>query len=585
MDYSEVKAKFINFFAIRGHQLVPSASLIPGHDASVLLTVAGMQQFKPYFTGNISPDGEKLISIQKCFRTSDIDVVGDDTHLTFFEMFGNFAFNGAVTKEQAIKWAWDFLTDSKWMSISKSRIAALYYNGSRPGTKPDEISRSILSQLDNLTDISAQDEQDNFWGPTGNEGPCGPTVDFYVDGVEVWSLVFNEYYCSADGKLSLLENGLGVDTGMGLERLLVAATPEATNVYETDALWPIIEMIQQHTLGIDPDITRSMRIIADHLRGSVFLLSDHVQPSNKEQGYILRRLLRRAILHLDKLRILPVFAELIELIIHRYADSYPELLTEKDIILQLAILEKDKFIKTIAQGQKELMLVLDQVTASEIDGQTAFNLFATYGLPLDFIKEEAAKRNLQVDTVAFDKAFMEHQGISRAGVENKFGGHGLSSGTAVSSIDRQKITRLHTATHLLHAALIKFLGSDVRQAGSDLNTERARFDFTFPRALTATEKGDIQQWVNQQIKQDLPVKHETKSLTDALAEGATAFFKEKYPDQVEVYTIYNPADQTIISREICGGPHVDSTGEIGNFQIIKEQSSSAGVRRIKAIIE
>jgi len=578
MTYSEIRDRFVNFFEAKGHHLVSSASLIPMHDASVLLTVAGMQQFKPYFTGEPSPYGNKVISIQKCFRTSDIDKVGDDSHLTFFEMFGNFAFNGSVSKEQAIRWAWDFLTNPDYMGIQQSRLSATYYNGSRTGTKSDAAAKEVLSTLIGLSDISAQGE-DNFWGPTGNEGPCGPTVDFYVDGVEVWSLVFNEYYCSADGKLSLLENGLGIDTGMGLERLLTASTPEANNMYKTDAFWPIIETIYQHTPEVDAKISRSMKIVADHLRGSVFLLSDHIQPSNKEQGYILRRLLRRAILHLDKLRALPAFNELLEIIIARYSDFYPELLTEKDMILQLANLEKDKFLKTMAEGKKEL----DKLLASQggqISGEAAFSLFATYGLPLDFIKEEAS-----VDEDGFNKKFKEHQDISRAGVESKFGGHGLSSGATVSEADRQKITRFHTAAHLLHAALMKFLGSEVKQAGSDLNIERLRFDFTFPRALNSQEKTSIEDWVNQQIEFNLPVKHETVKLTDALASGAVAFFKEKYPDEVEMYTIYNPETKEIASKEICGGPHVAKTGEIGKFKIVKEQSSSAGVRRIKATID
>ncbi|MBU1083058.1 alanine--tRNA ligase [Patescibacteria group bacterium] len=578
MTYSEIREKFVDFFKAKGHRLVPSASLIPMHDASVLLTVAGMQQFKPYFTGEPSPYGDRAISIQKCFRTSDIDEVGDDSHLTFFEMFGNFAFNGSVSKDEAIQWAWEFLTSPNHMGIQASRLSATYYDGSRVGTRADMTAQEILATLIGLTDISAQGE-DNFWGPTGGEGPCGPTVEFYIDGVEVWNIVFNEYYCSVEKELTPLSSGLGIDTGMGLERLLTAVTEEAGNMYETDAFLPIIEAIHKHVPEVGAEINRSMKIIADHLRGSVFLLSDHVRPSNKEQGYILRRLLRRAILHLDKLRVLPAFDELLEVIITKYGDFYPELLTEKDMILQLANLEKDKFLKTMVEGKKEL----DKLLAShgnKSSGEDAFNLFATYGLPLDFIKEETS-----VNEDEFNKKFQQHQDISRAGVKSKFGGHGLSSGATVSSADRQKITRFHTAAHLLHAALIKFLGNEIKQAGSDLSVERLRFDFTFPRALSPEEKTLVEDWVNKQIESNLPVKHETIKLTDALASGAVAFFKEKYPDEVEMYTILSPDNSEVVSKEICGGPHVTKTGEIGKFKIVKEQSSSAGVRRIKATID
>lgn len=587
MSYPEVRVKFIKFFTERGHRPVPSSPLIPAHDASVLFTTAGMQQFKPYYTGVPSPYGERVISIQKCFRTSDIDIVGNESHLTFFEMFGNFAFNGVVSKKEAILWGWEFLTSPDWMNIDASRLMASYYNGNRLGTFPDDEARQVLESLrqEGLTQIAAQPDSDNFWGPTGDAGPCGPTVEFYVDGVEIWNIVFNQFYFQTETGLQPTAHGLGIDTGMGLERLLVAVTPETTNVYETDAFMPIIDKIQDHTPGVNVGTDRSMRIIADHLRASVFLLADHVQPSNKEQGYLLRRLLRRAILHLDKLEALAGFSEILETIINEYSEFYPELIKEKLTIVQFAELEKEKFLKTITQGRKELEKLI-QTTADKIIGGTmAFDLFATYGLPLDFIKEEASQASLLIDEVGFERAFQSHQKISRAGVAQKFGGHGLSSGAELSETDKQIITRYHTATHLLHAALMKFLGGDVKQAGSDLNTERARFDFTFSRPLTPEEKQQIEDWVNEQIIQDLPVKKEVKPLQEALAEGAVAFFREKYPDPVTVYTIYNEDSGEAISKELCGGPHVERTQEIGKFKIVKEQSSSAGVRRIRAVIE
>lgn len=586
MTYPEIRKKFVQFFTERGYQTALSSSLIPEHDASVLFTTAGMQQFKPYYTGVPSPYGDKVISIQKCFRTSDIDEVGDESHLTFFEMLGNFSFNNIVSKEEAILIGWEFLINPDYMNIEPSRISATYYNGSRPGTFPDEEAKNVLESLCSagLNQVTPQSDKDNFWGPTGDEGPCGPTVEFYVDGVEVWNIVFNQFYCEKNGNLQPASHGLGIDTGMGLERLLETVTPEANTVYDTDAFTAIVEKIQDHTPDIDIGTDRSVRIIADHMRASVFLLSDHIQPSNKEQGYLLRRLLRRAILHLDRLNALAGFGEILAVIISQYSEFYPELDKQKDNIIQLAELERDKFLKTITQGRKELDKVITGANKT-IPGKIAFELFATYGLPLDFIKEEAIKANLLIDEVGFEEAFRGHQDVSRAGVEQKFGGHGLSSGAEVSESDREIITRYHTVSHLLHAALMKFLGSEVKQSGSDLNIERARFDFTFPRALTPEEKKLVEDWVNAQISKDLIVKKEIKPLKEALAEGATAFFKEKYPDPVTVYTIYNESNGEIVSKELCGGPHVNRTSEIGKFKIIKEQSSSAGVRRIRAVIE
>ncbi|MBU1092459.1 alanine--tRNA ligase [Patescibacteria group bacterium] len=591
MDYAEVRKKFVEFFVAQQHQVVVSSPLVPEHDASVLFTTAGMQQFKSYYTGVPSPYGDKVVSIQKCFRTSDIDEVGDETHLTFFEMLGNFSFNNQVSKEQAVLWGWEFLTSPNWLNVEPNRIMASYYNGNRAGTFSDDEAKNVLQGLSNhgLTQIVAQPDTDNFWGPTGSEGPCGPTVEFYIDGVEVWNIVFNQFYCTADGVLQSAANGLGIDTGMGLERLIVALTSEAKAVYDIDAFQFIVNKIHDHTPEIDIGSDRSTRIIADHLRASVFLLADHIQPSNKEQGYLLRRLLRRAILHLDQLGALAGFSEIITTITSWYGEFYPELIHDERNILQFAELEKDKFLKTIIQGKYELNKLISTSSKKEIDGFRAFDLFATYGIPIDVIKEEAVKAGKKLDELAFeadfDLAFKKHQDISRAGVVQKFGGHGLASGAEVSEDDKQIITRYHTATHLLHTALMKFLGNEVKQAGSDLNTKRLRFDFTFDRSLTSDEKQLIEDWVNQRIADALPVHYEVKPLQEALAEGATAFFREKYPNPVNVYTIYNKDGSEVLSKELCGGPHVENTSEIGKFKIIKEQSSSAGVRRIRAVIE
>ncbi len=569
MTHQEVRDRFVRFFESKGHKLVPSSSLLPKDDPSVLLTIAGMQQFKPYFVGLKDPAGSfgvtNVLSIQKCFRTADIDDVGDASHLTFFEMLGNFSFGGYFKKE-AIEYTWEFLTDSQWMGIDRSRIKATYYNGSREGTKEDIESEKILGQIEGL-ESTAQPDTENFWGPTGAEGPCGPTVEFHVDGVEIWNLVFNEFYCNSDGTLKPLKTK-GVDTGMGLERLLVTVN-NLKSVFETDVFEPIMRTLA----GLPP---RPQRIVADHIRGVVFLMADHVRPSNKEEGYILRRILRRLLLHIRGQNIR--LEELIEMVINGFKDFYPELQSERDDILRFAREEADKFGRTVEAGERELDKILS--IKKRLTGQEAFNLFASYGLPIDFIKEKAA-----VDEVEFERAFEQHRDVSRAGVESKFGGHGLSAGATISEEDQTKITRLHTSTHLLHEALKQILGRQVHQAGSDINPERARFDFTFGRKIEPEELKRIEDWVSSKIQSGFKVKKETMPYAEAIKSGAYAFFKEKYPKEVDVYTIYNETTGEVISRELCGGPHVESSKGLGHFKIVKEQSSSAGVRRIKAILE
>lgn len=549
---------------------MPSSSLLPKDDPSVLLTTAGMQQFKPYFIGQKDPlqtfGSPNVISIQKCFRTADIDEVGDDSHLTFFEMLGHFSFGGYF-KQEALTYAWEFLTSPQWLGIDKTKIHATYYNGDRAGTIPDDEAKEILSGLDGLTNIIAMGAEDNFWGPTGNEGPCGPTVEFHVNGVEIWNEVFNQYYSNPDGSLSPLKIP-GVDMGGGLERILVAVN-QLQNIFQTDLFTPIMERLSHL-----PE--HSQRIVADHIRGTVFLLADHVLPSNKEEGYILRRIFRRLLLHIRNSGV--TLEDLIDLIIELFQASYPDLRTEQSFIKQIAREEADKFSRTIDVGERELNKILE-TGATSISGADAFKLFASYGLPIDFIKEK-----VPVDEAEFNAEFAKHQEISRAGVENKFGGHGLSAGASMTDEDKQKITRLHTATHLLHAALRKYLGETVHQAGSDINPERARFDFAFPRKLTPEELSQIEAWVNQQIEAGFTVTKQTLPYQEAIDQGALAFFKEKYPETVDVYTITTNSDD-VVSQELCGGPHIQSSQELGHFKITKEESSSAGVRRIKAILE
>lgn len=568
MNHQELRTKFREFFEDKGHTWVESASLLPKDDSSVLLTVAGMQQFKRFFAGKPNDWNDKAISIQKCFRTADIDEVGDETHLTFFEMMGNFGFNGVVAKEMAIQYAWEFLTDEKWMGIDEKRISANYYNGNRQGTKEDTETKEHLEKLDGLETINSTPDSETFWGPTGDEGPCGPTVEFYVDGVEVWNVVFNEYYCGKDGTLKEASGGLGIDTGMGFERLLVAVN-KLNNIHETDVFRPTMKLVS--TLS-----EKSQRIIADHARGVVFLMADHVRPSNKEEGYILRRILRRLLLHIRGSNVR--LEELIDVVVSEFGDVYPNLKNEQNNIKKFAREEANKFSRTIDAGDKELQKIISK--NKKLTGEEAFNLFASFGLPIDYIKEK-----IDVDEDGYNKAFDAHRDISRAGVEGKFGGHGLSAGVKLSDEDEQKITSLHTVTHLLHQALREILGEDVHQAGSDINPERARFDFSYPRKLEKEEIAKIENWVNNHIQNGFEVKKETMPYQVAIDGGAYAFFKEKYPDTVDVYTIYNKSDNKTISSELCGGPHIENSSELGKFKIIKEQSSSAGVRRIKAILE
>ncbi len=570
ITHLELRKKFIQFFEEHQHKLVSSASLLPKDDPSVLLTTAGMQQFKPYFVGTKDPMKDfgsiNLVNVQKCFRTADIDEVGDDTHLTFFEMLGHFSFGGYFKKE-ALELGWEFLTSPKWLGIDKPRIYASYYNGDRKGTTPDDESKAILETLAGLTKIISQGAKDNFWGPTGSEGPCGPNVEFYVDGVEVWNAVFNEFYCNPDGALAPLPIK-GVDMGSGFERVLVAAN-SLNNLFETDLFLSLMDK-----LGALP--ARSGRIVADHIRGTVFLLADHVLPSNKEEGYILRRILRRSLLHIRDKGV--ILEDLIDTVISIFKSIYPDLVKEQAFIKQIAREEADKFSRTIDVGEKELAKILN-TGVNKISGKEAFRLFASYGLPIDFIKEKVS-----VDEAEFETEFSRHQEVSRAGVENKFGGHGLSAGAVVSEEDKQKITRLHTVSHLLHEALRETLGEQVHQAGSDINPERARFDFSFPRKLTPEEVSKIENSVNQFIQNGFTVDKQILPFNQAVMTGAIAFFKEKYPEMVDVYTI-TADDGKVISRELCSGPHIKSSKELGHFRITKEESSSAGVRRIKAILE
>jgi alanyl-tRNA synthetase len=581
MESQEIRKKFLDFFEKRGHKIVPSSSLIPD-DPSVLLTTAGMQQFKKYYTGEADPIKDfgvrNTASIQKSFRTSDIDEVGDESHLTFFEMLGNFSFGGYF-KEEAIRYAFEFF---KLLNLPIGFVTVFGGDGEVPA---DEESEKIWRNL-GISKIEKRGREDNFWGPTGNEGPCGPTTEIYVkpagdnsggvEGIEVWNIVFNEYYCRQNKSLDKLKQN-GVDTGMGLERLSMMLQ-QKRNIFETDLFAPLFELLPNE---ISP---RHQRIIVDHLRGSAFLLADGVRPSNKEAGYILRRLMRRTLVYEYLYKIpLHAYGAILHDIIHEYGMFYPELQKNNEVIREEFEKERNKFGKTIGRGIKELEKI------NEIDEAAAFNLYQTYGLPYEIIKELGKERAQKLRREYFDREFKKHQEISRAGQERKFGGHGLLLDTgelkAVDERELKIVTRLHTATHLLNAALRKILGPEIEQQGSDITALRTRFDFTFPRKLTPEEIRKVEEWVNEVIRRDAKVEFQEMPYDEAVKTGAIRFWREKYPPRVKVYKIYDQQSGEIFSQELCGGPHVTHTAEIGKFKITKEESSSAGVRRIRAVVE
>ncbi len=572
---NEIRQKFLDFFEKRGHSVIPSSSLIPD-DKSVLLTTAGMQQFKKYYTGELDPkkdfNSNRVVSVQKCFRTSDIDLVGDESHLTFFEMLGNFSFgpagnddpqnlgNDGYFKRSAIYWAYDFIIKEMGLIIDYVSV----FEGDKE-IPQDKESEDIWKEL-GVKNIKRFGRDDNFWGPTGSEGPCGPTTEIYVNGIEIWNLVFNQYYKYPDGRFEKLKNS-GIDTGMGLERLVMTVQGKK-NIFEIDFFQPLFDVF--------PDFLSESkkRILIDHARAIVFLIGDGVIPSNKDAGYILRRILRRYIVNVRGFSNDP-FALLIKIIDYYNNTNFYRVL-DRDKIFSIFKEESSKFEKALVLGNSELNKM--QV----VDAKIAFKMFESYGLPFEVIKDLGGDKVKNLKREDFDKEFKNHQEISRAGLQKKFGGHGLILDTgelkAANQDELEKVTRLHTTTHLLHQALREVLGNHIRQMGSDITYERLRFDFSHQAKLTNEEIDKIESLVNDKIKDELAVSYDEMSYDQAINAGALAFFRLKYPDTVRVYSING------FSKEVCGGPHVKNTKELGKFKITKEESSSAGVRRIRAIL-
>ncbi len=557
MNSFDLRKKFVDFFKENNHETHQGASLIP-KDVSVLFTTAGMQQFKEYYTHPDEASSQNIVTIQPCFRTSDIEAVGDDTHLTFFEMLGNFSFGGYFKKE-AIQMADDFLT--KDLQIEKQRISCSVFAGDDKNSADSE-SAKILDEMG----LSYQQcsREDNFWGPTGDEGPCGPTVEFYIDEIEVWNLVFNEYYKNRDGQYEPLKTK-GVDTGMGLERM-VAILNNLDNVYETDVFQSIMKKIEEISAKKYQDNVKSFRIIADHLKAAVFALNEGILPSNVERGYVVRRLIRRAIVKGNQIGIRENFTvKIAQEVFAVYENAYS--FGRENIIVELEK-EEEKFRKTLKEGLKILQ------AKEELSGRDLFNLYQSWGLPLEISMEEAERLKIKVEAKAlsaYQKLFESHQELSRTASAGMFKGGLAGSG--------EKETKFHTATHLLLASLRQVLKDDVYQKGSNITAERLRFDFNWPEKLTDEQIKNVEEWTNDKITQNLPVTMEEMPLKKALESGATSIPCHQYPKVVKVFSIGN------VSREICGGPHVKNTGDLGTFKIIKEESSSAGTRRIKAILE
>ena len=637
----DLRSLFLNFMQKKGHALIPSASIIPENDPTVLFTTAGMHPLVPYLQGQKHPMGKRLTDVQKCIRTGDIDEVGDNSHLTFFEMLGNWSL-GDYFKKEAISWSWEFLTSPEYLGIEPERLAFSVFAGDEDCPR-DEEAASYWKQAGVKEDhIFFLPKENNWWGPAGITGPCGPDSEMFIITdkppcgpdcspacdcgryLEIWNDVFMQYDKQKDGTFKPLSQK-NVDTGMGLERTF-CVLKGVKSVYDTSIFAGIIGKIQELSgkkYGSDEETTRAIRIIADHMRTATFIIGDDrgVTPSNVDQGYVLRRLIRRAVRHGMKLGMPQGFTcEIAKVIIAQYKATYPELESHGEFILEQLKLEEERFSRTLKKGVAEFEKVVGNIrrtrealeaakaektpesagklrptpemqpiiaalkdgtatdemfdrvlsTLDTIDGRSAFKLYDTYGFPIEITTEMAAEQGLKVDTEGFDERFKQHQATSHAGAEHRFKG-GLADAS-------EETAKLHTATHLLQAALRKVLGDEVHQKGSNITAERLRFDFSFGRKMTDEEKAEVEKLVNEAIQAAVPVVCEEMTVAEARAQGAMGLLESKYGERVKVYTMGK------YSKEICGGPHARNTGDLKSFKIKKEEASSAGVRRIKAVI-
>jgi alanyl-tRNA synthetase len=584
MDRKELIKAYLNFFRSKGHAIIPSSSLIPENDPSVLFTTAGMHPLVPFLMGQKHPLGKRIANVQKCIRTSDIDEVGDEFHHTFFEMLGNWSF-GDYFKKEAIEFSFEFLT--KTLKLPAEKLAVTCFEGDKDAPKDMEASEVWLKVGIPKDKIAFMPKSANWWGPAGATGPCGPDTEmfFFVgkkltkennpkskekEWCEIWNDVFMQYNKTAEGKFEILKQK-NVDTGMGVERTLAVLTGVIDD-YKTEMFLPAIKKIESLSGKKYAKETKSIRIIADHLKAATFILGDekHITPSNVDQGYVLRRLIRRAIRHAHLIGIENNFCkEISKIFINYYKEDYKELKKNEKFILEELEKEENKFKETLEKGLKEFDKLAEG--KKELSGKDAFLLYQSFGLPLEVIKDLGKEKNIKIDDKGFNKEYEEHQKLSRVGAEKKFkGGLGEIS---------EETTKLHTATHLLNEALRRLVDKNIHQRGSNITPERLRFDFNYNQKLAPEQLKAVEDEVNKAIKKAMPVERKEMSVDEAKKHGAQAMFAEKYGEKVSVYKIGD------YSFEICAGPHVKNTKELGKFKIIKEESIAAGIRRIKAILE
>ncbi len=580
MKAIEIRNKYLEFFKRHGHAVIPSAPLIPENDPSVLFTTAGMQPLVPYLLGEKHPEGTRLTDYQKCVRTNDIDEVGDNRHLTYFEMLGNWSL-GDYFKEESIAMSFEFLT--KELGIPVEKLSVTCFAGDEDCPR-DEIAANAWKKAGILENHIYYYGKDDNWWIAGEEGPCGPDTEMFYDTgkpacsddcqpscdcgkyVEIWNNVFMEYFKDKNGYSKLKQKN--VDTGLGLERMTMLLQGKETP-FDTELFAPIMKKLEELQ---KIDSIESRRIVAEHLRSSMMIVSDGGRPSNLDRGYVLRRLIRRMIRHMNKLQInLDELSTLIDINVDNLKEMYPDLAKNKEIIKSVILEEKEKFVKTLVNGEREFQKEINKLKdTKKLSGKVVFKLYDTYGFPPEVTKELAKESGYEIDMKQFEELFKAHQEKSRAGSEQKFKG-GLA--------EQNEITiAYHTATHLLNAALKQVIGENAHQRGSNITVDRMRFDFNCDHKMTDEEKRKTEDLVNKWIQEGLPVTKEEMKKEDAIKSGAECMFIEKYPDIVTVYTIGD------VSKELCGGPHVNNTKELGKFKIKKEESSSSGVRRIKAVL-
>jgi alanyl-tRNA synthetase len=586
MTSSELRQKYLDFFKSKGHKIIPSASLIPENDPTVLFTTAGMHPLVVFLLGQKHPEGSRLTSCQKCFRTGDIDDVGDDTHDTFFEMLGNWSL-GDYWKEEAIKWSFEFLT--KELKTPLERLAISCFAGDKDASKDEESAKIWQSLGVKKERIAFLPKEDNWWGPAGKTGPCGPDTEMFYwklndkpapkkfdskdkNWVEIWNDVFMQYIKDENGNYNTAKQK-NVDTGMGMERTLAVLNGKE-NIYETDLFANLLKKVEELSgIKYQEDNKKSFRIIVDHVKAATFIIGDArgITPSNVGQGYIVRRLIRRAIRHGKKIGIKKQnwLKDIAEVVADDYEDVYPGIKDNLNFISTELTKEEEKFNLTLEKGLKEFEKL------SNVSGKDAFDLYQTYGFPIEITHELAKEKGINVDIQEFEKELEKHQELSRTASAGMFKG-GLADHS-------EQTTKLHTAAHLMLAGLRKVLGKDVYQKGSNITAERLRFDFSWKEKMTSEQIKDVENFVNGIIKKDLPVSVEEMPVEKAKELGAMGVFESKYGEKVKVYTV--GSGNNIVSREICGGPHVERTGILGHFKILKEESSSSGVRRIKAVLE